>query len=360
MKKSQKNRKMILVAFTIVIEIMLNACGKENEQVVNNQGKHAEYEEKLEDKREIDLDFKQEIFADEQPLNMINSYEDLNVATYITKLDDTPMYFISDCYHDQILYNDNIDDEISKWKVLTNDVHYAHTIATDGQVMVIDDTENNRVIIFNRLEDGRFAKAQIIEGIGMKPHFVYYDVQNKVFMVWSSITGEMYYIKRSTGNAGEFAPLYVDKVLKIEELFGVYVRSFSVIEDSIYFVSGHNNSKIIKADKNTLDIEEYFEVPDEIAGMVQVSRIQDYFYITVSTDANENQDYATIIRTKDLSLLIEGKYEDIYDEFGINGGTPYYINCIDGRYYMSHHRTGENILVFDVIDNDICNVEVIY
>ena len=57
MKKSQKNRKMILVAFIIVIEIMLNACGKENEQVVNNQGKHAEYEEKLEDKREIDLDF---------------------------------------------------------------------------------------------------------------------------------------------------------------------------------------------------------------------------------------------------------------------------------------------------------------
>ena len=113
MKKSQKNRKMILVAFTIVIEIMLNACGKENEQVVNNQGKHAEYEKKLEDKREIDLDFKQEIFADEQPLNMINSYEDLNVATYITKLDDTPMYFISDCYHDQILYNDNIDDENS-------------------------------------------------------------------------------------------------------------------------------------------------------------------------------------------------------------------------------------------------------
>ena len=125
MKKSQKNRKMILVAFTIVIEIMLNACGKENEQVVNNQGKHAEYEKKLEDKREIDLDFKQEIFADEQPLNMINSYEDLNVATYITKLDDTPMYFISDCYHDQILYNDNIDDEISSLSaILLNDSYY--------------------------------------------------------------------------------------------------------------------------------------------------------------------------------------------------------------------------------------------
>jgi hypothetical protein len=55
-----------------------------------------------------------------------NTYDTLNVATYITKIEDT--YFIADCYHDQIIYNDNLSDPISDWKVLTNEVHYAHTI----------------------------------------------------------------------------------------------------------------------------------------------------------------------------------------------------------------------------------------
>ena len=53
-------------------------------------------------------------------------------------------------------------------------------------------------------------------------------------------------------------------------------------------------------------------------------------------------------------------YEDVYDRFGISGGTPYYITQIDNRYYMAHHRTNENIVAFDVVDNEILNVEILY
>ena len=81
---------------------------------------------------------------------------------------------------------------------------------------------------------------------------------------------------------------------------------------------------------------------------------------TISTDNTENQDYATIIRTKSLEDLSTGGYEDVYQQFGVSGGTPYYITCIDGRYYMAHHRTAQNIIAFDVTDNVISNVEVIY
>lgn len=290
---------------------------------------------------------------DTKPLDMNNKYDSLNVATYLTKIGDT--YFIADCYHDQILYNDNLTDPVKDWKVLTNEVHYAHTIAGDGKTIVIDDTENNRVLCFEKTQNG-YVHMQTIEGIGMKPHYVQYDSQKDAFLVWSSITGEMYYIKRET----DTNHLYVENVIKIDELYGVYVRSFTIMEDGIYFVSGHNNSKIIKADKDTLQVKERYEVAPEISGMVQITKIQDYYYITVSTDNNENQDYATIIRTKSLESLKEGDYEDVYDYFGVTGGTPYYITLIDGLYYMTHHRTNENIIAFDVRDNEICNVECIY
>lgn len=291
-----------------------------------------------------------------------NTYDTLNVATYITKIENT--YFIADCYHDQIIYHDNITDPLNQWSVLTNEVHYAHTIASDGTVFVVDDTEHNRLMVFQKTEAG-YAHTQTLENIGMRPHYVQYDTENGVFMAWSSITGEMYLLKRAAQpQQNGIYPLYVDKILKIDELYGVYVRSFTVMEDGIYFVSGHNNQKVIKAVINDtgdgFDVVAEYSAADGIAGMVQLTKIGDFYYITISTDNQENQDFATIVRTDSLDGLADGGYEDIYDQFGVSGGTPYYITEIEGRYYMAHHRTGENIIAFDVNDNTIQNVEVIY
>lgn len=282
-----------------------------------------------------------------------NTYDTLNVATYLTKIGDT--YFLADCYHNQILFHDNLESPITEWKILTKDVHYAHTIAGDGTVLLIDDTDNNRIVVFENTGKG-YVQTLAFDGVGMKPHFVQYDEKRQTFYAWSSITGEMYCFKRDTATN----EVYIEKILKIDELFGVYVRSFTIIEDDIYFISGHNNQKIIRANADTLEILETYKVTPEIAGMVQLVQIQDYFYLTISTDNQENQDAATIIRTKDLHSLANGEYEDVYDQFGIGGGTPYYITEIDGRYYMAHHRTSENIIAFDVIYNEVENVEILY
>ena len=291
-----------------------------------------------------------------------NTYDTLNVATYITKVEDT--YFIADCYHNQIIYNQNLTDPLSQWRVLTNEVHYAHTIASDGVMLLADDTENNRLLAFQSTDDG-YVHTQTLENIGMRPHYVQYDAKNQVFMAWSSITGEMYLVKKAEHpDARGIYPLYVDKILKIEELYGVYVRSFTVMEDGIYFVSGHNNQKIIKAAFNSsrdgFDILKEYQVADQAAGMVQLVKLGDFYYITISTDNRENQDYATILRTDCLEKLSDGSYEEIYDQFGVSGGTPYYITEIEGRYYMAHHRTNENIIAFDISQNQIEHVEVIY
>lgn len=77
-----------------------------------------------------------------------NSFPDLSVPTYVTKVKDT--YFIVDCYHDQIIYHDNLTDPLTDWQILTNEIDKGHTIASDGEVYLADDTEGNRILVFEK------------------------------------------------------------------------------------------------------------------------------------------------------------------------------------------------------------------
>lgn len=280
-----------------------------------------------------------------------NSCTDLSVPTYITKVDNT--YFLVDCYHDQVIYHDNLTSPLTDWKVMTNDMNKGHTIASDGIVYLIDDTENHRILVFEK-KDNKFIHTQTFSNIGNRPHYVIYDEATDTFYAWSSMSGEMYLFRHNQDDTR----MYLTEIRKIDALNNVYVRSFTILDDEIYFVSG--NSSIIRADLETFEILETYAVPDSMAGMIQLTKIQDYYYITVSTDVTGNQDYATILRTKDLSTLINGEYEDIYHHF-IGGGTPYYITAFDDAYYLTEHRLpGHSVWRFQVTDNEIIDVESVY
>lgn len=280
-----------------------------------------------------------------------NPYTDLSVPTYLTKIEDT--YFLVDCYHDQVIYHDNLTSPLNEWKVMTNDMSKGHTIAGDGTVYLIDDTENHRILVFEKREN-KFVHTQTFSEIGNRPHYVIYDKPTDTFYAWSSMSGEMYLFRHNP----EDTRMYLTEIRRIEALNNVYVRSFTIIGNDIYFVSG--NSTIIRADLSTFEVLETYPVPDSMAGMIQLTKIQDYFYLTVSTDITGNQDYATILRTRDLSSLAEGNYEDIYHYF-IGGGTPYYITSFDGAYYLTEHRLpGHSVWRFQVKENEITDVESIY
>lgn len=280
-----------------------------------------------------------------------NPYTDLSVPTYVNKIGED--YFIVDCYHNQVIYNSNLTEPLANWKVLTSDMEQGHTIVSDGTVYLVDDTENNRILIFEKVQD-EFVQTQVLNDIGVRPHFLIYDEARSAFYAWSSMTGELYLINRDDATN----QMYVSEIKQIKELDRVYVSSVSIIGDEIYFVSG--NSKIIAADLKTFRIKKEYPVPDSMAGMIQIVKIQGYYYITVSTDAQGNQDYATILRTKKLSDLEKGKYEDSYSHF-IGGGTPYYITSIDGTYYLTEHRVpGHSIWSFKVEKDEITDVTAVY
>ena len=263
-----------------------------------------------------------------------NPFSDLSVPTYLTKVEDT--YFLVDCYHDQVIYHDNLTDPLWQWNVMTDEINRGHTLASDGIVYLIDDTE----------KDGRFLHTQTFSDIGNRPHYIVYDEKTDTFYAWSSMSGEMYLFRHEP----EDTRMYLAGIRKIDALDNVYVRSFTIQDDVIYFVSG--NSSIMKAKLDTFEILDIWPVPDSMAGMIQLTPIQDYI--------NGNQDYATIIRTRDLSGLMNGDYEDVYDNF-IGGGTPYYMTYVDNTWYLTEHRLpGHSLWRFQVTDNEITDVEAVY
>lgn len=283
-----------------------------------------------------------------------NTYDSLCIPTYLTKVGD--LYFLVDCYHDQIIYHDNLTDSLTEWDVMTDQIHYGHTLASDGLVYLADDTENNRVLVFEE-KDGVFVHTQTFSDIGNRPHYIIYHEATDTFYAWSSMNGEMYLFRHNPGDSR----MYLTEIRLVESLSDTYVRSFTILGNDIYFVSGP--SHILRADLSTFEILETYPVPESISGMVQLTKIQDYFYITVSTDAFGNQAYSTILRTRDLSGLIDGEYEDIYEFFNNipGGGTPYYITNLDGAFYLPEHQpVNHSLWRFQVEDNEIVQVEYLY
>lgn len=300
-------------------------------------------------------DIQAEIFSPLLPESIpLNPCADLSVPTYVTKVEDT--WFIVDCYHNQVIYHDNLTDPLTDWQVMTDEIDKGHTLASDGLVYLVDDTENNRVLVFEKKE-GVFYHTQTLDEVGNRPHYIVYDAPTDTFYVWSSMNGEMYLCRHDPDDSR----MYLTEIRSVEALKDTYVRSFTIDGDDIYFVSGiPGTPAIIQADLSTFEVRKTYPVPDSMAGMVQLTFAEGNCYITVSTDITGSQDFATILRARNLKDLADGKYEDIYENF-IGGGTPYYITQIDNSYYLTEHRVpGHAVWKFDITGDGVENVEAVY
>lgn len=289
--------------------------------------------------------------------NALNTEFSLSVPTYVTRIDNK--WFIVDCYHDQIIYSETMGVPLNEWKVLTKAAKQPHTIAGDGEVILVDDTENNRVLVFEKSGDG-YVNTQSFSDIGKRPHYTVYDDNDKAFYVWSSTTGEMYIFRHEAGSSKMYLTDIKDAGTK-----DTYIRSFYMNGDEIYFVSGlcadGTSSGILVCDKRTFEVKEKIDVPDELAGMVALRKDGEYYYITISTDIAGSQDAATMIRTRNLHSLINGDYEEIYSKYFVGGGTPYNITEVDGTLYLTEHRVpGHSVWSYRIENDDITDVQALY
>lgn len=347
-----KNRlpRIIYLILSLICAMSLFGCGSftsDGEKVAEAERFEATEGNYLQESSLVD------ITEDDKYIRNNIHWDMMSVPTYVSYFDG--YYFVVDCYNDQVIYTDDMSKKLGDWKVMTKDISRGHSIASDGLVYLIDDTEKNRILVIEKAGDdieAEYIPTQEFTEIGNRPHYIIYDKPTDTFYAWSSQSGEMYLFRHEKDGTR----MYLTEVRSIDELADIYVRSFTIIGDDIYFVSGIGSSCIIQADLKTFEVEKKYKVPDSMAGMVQLTKIQDYFYITVSTDATGSQDASSIIRCKNLKDLNKGKYEDVYSNF-IGGGTPYCINEIDGTYYLTEHRLpGHSIWSFKVEDNEITNV----
>ncbi len=281
-----------------------------------------------------------------------NPYSSLSVPTQITKIGSD--YFLVDCYHDQILAASDVNTPLTEWGVVTSAIHRGHTIAGNGSIYVADDTENHRLLVFEKTSEG-FLQTQVIENVGVRPHYVDYHEASRSFYVLSSQTGELYVYRQD-----EDSPtIRLDRIMNIPEMQDVYIRSFTIDGDEIYFPA--SNGIILRARLEDLEILEKWTLPPELAGLVQVVKIGNFYYLTISTDLYGNPDFAGIIRTGDLSYLSDYGYKDLHSFFA-DTGTPYNISAFDGHYYLVQHsyQSGYGAWQFDITEDELENVIALY
>lgn len=329
-----------------------------------------------------------------------NTDGSLSVPTILKRIGDT--WFLADCYHNRVLYTPAGEEAyptlpIWQWSVLPTDgAVQPHTMAGDGEVLLVDDTESNRVLVCTQ-QEGVWTHSGTFTDIGNRPHFSVYDSATDTFYVWSSESGQLYCFRHPT----EDPSVYLTQVRTCAELQDTYVRSFTLLGDRILFVSGISSAgatpKILLCRLSDLSVLESWDVADAYAGMVQILPVtdtaadtetsagteasasplhtrenfgtaaeagEDGWFVTISTDRSGSQDAATMLRIdslEDLSPTATATPEDIYTRYFTGGGTPYYMTLVDGRYFLMEHRLpGHSVWSFAVQDGEITDVVAVY
>ncbi|MFW2500146.1 MULTISPECIES: hypothetical protein [Clostridium] len=274
---------------------------------------------------------------------------DLYTPTMVQKIGDD--YFIIDCWHHRIIYNNNLKDDISKWKTLTEDIKGGHTIASDGEVYLSDDTDNSLIRVFEKNQD-KFKQIQVIGNIDSRPHFILYDESTKYFYCISSEDGKVWIMKNDNGI------VKIINAIVIDEIKNSYVRSFSIIDGYMYFVSGPGYIYKVRYDDNSYKVIDSYKVPDDMFGMNYITKIDSYFCISSYTN-KEGDISPKFVRVKDLRDLESNSYEDLYNKFGFKG-TPYYISRFDNKYFITEIDGSSGIKSFEVNNDNISDIQTLY
>lgn len=140
-----------------------------------------------------------------------------------------------------------------------------------------------------------------------------------------------------------------------EGKINAYTRSFSIIDGYMYILG----DKIFKIDyQHNFDILETYIVPFEFQGMNYIEKIEDYYYISIYTDGEIHKN-PMLIKVRELDLLIEWEFEDLYNYMGFCG-TPYNISYFDNRYFITEIDQNSGIKSFIVKDNIVEDIRTEY
>lgn len=243
----------------------------------------------------------------------------LYTPTQIVKL--YGLYFIVDCWHHRILYTRHIDQPISKWKLLDDQIAGPHSIASNGHFYVAEDTGRHGLRVYTRMPSDQFQLHQVIPHVGKRPHRVLYDAKRQQFLTVGS-TDQSIHIHVEKNN--RLVEVFQKKVMELNDQ---YCRSITVKNNSIYFVGV---SQILEFElqqnaigklKSQLDLNSKYKT---LGGAI------DLFFL------NNASGYLTLnpknmLSFQHLSDLEKGTAKDLSANFK---GVPYYMEVFDGKLWL--------------------------
>lgn len=267
--------------------------------------------------------------------------------TYINKINDN--YLIVDCWHHRVIANDNLLNDIIDWRELNVDLNNPHSIASDGSVLLIEDTGNDAIKVL-KIHNSEYIESQTITGIGSQPHKIVYDNKNDRFYGVSASSQQIFVLKNTYG------VVEIEKVIKLSYLKTSYVRSLSLINDELYLVSGPGKITVANHTDLSFSLVREYSVPFEFQGMNDLIKLGSYFYLSVYQNG-AGDIMPGLIRVRDLNNINE--YEDVSNQLELKG-VPYNFSIIDDRVFITEIDSYSLIKSFQVIDDSICNVQVHY
>lgn len=269
------------------------------------------------------------------------SYADrLYSPMFITKIGT--LYFIADSWNHRLLYSHDVKQPIKNWKVLDDNIAAPHSIAGNGTIFIAEDTGRDRLFVYTLTTKG-FVKTQVIGDIKGRPHRTMYDPATRKFYVLTSDTQNMYTLSVQNGK------VLIDSKKNLPYLEAAYVRSFSIIDGLMYFVSGPNQILVANYKDGTFSLQEKYDVPAGYRSMNDIKKLGSYYYITVYS----NQ----FIRLKDLSDFSTA--ENLYTKLGFKG-IPYYMSYFDGKVYVTEIDSYSAIRSFKLYNDEITKTEVLH
>ncbi|THB79120.1 MAG: hypothetical protein D6B25_02480 [Desulfobulbaceae bacterium] len=229
-------------------------------------------------------------------------------ATYYET--DGTYHFIVDSYNNRVIYSRTLATPISEWKTLATGLSWPHSIATDGEFYLIDDTYADRVAAYRKTPEG-FELTTVFEDAGIRPHRVRYDPLTKAFYVIGSLSQTMTKIRNKNGKL-----IQVHKK-PLRFLKGAYTRSFSIIDKKMYFVSGPGKIHEVSYIDGRYTVMNNYRVPDGYQDMIDIYYSGNRYYLSSIS--------GKVLVCEQLANLVAGRCEDIYRSSRF-GGVPYYFS----------------------------------
>lgn len=259
----------------------------------------------------------------------------MNAPTTINKLGST--YFLVDCWHARVMYTDDLYKPPSKWKLLDDTLRGPHSIATDGYMYVVENTEAGGIRTYKSDGLGGFTTLATIASLGTRTHRVQYDTASSSFYVLGGTSQNMCRLTRS----GDVLTLQSNTSLPF--LSGQYSRGFRIYDGKMYFVAEPGKLFEVSFDGvstytllNTYTLPAAFSSPNDI-----YRDVNGRWYLTGTNQA--------MVSFASLADLAADTVTDRMVQYGI-GGTPYYLAEFDGALWIPEiiQRNGLTRVVNDV------------